>query len=285
MTENGTLVGVAVAITNVAVALGTLYLALIAKRSLQEGRRQLKILSSQTEIFRSQQDPFLKVNTFRFEGDKLLLDVENIGNGPATWVGVETWFEPTFPRTFADEDSTVPISAGEAASKVGKGEKVWSRFEMDTKTRLHYKDWKKTKPTSVVTLLLNKRIGDAILAAEERGQFEIQPLFEIKNEVKMGSMKASKFDELREILIDNNIRFAALHFTTACKNSVLNNCYGESFCRFVVDLKRHSTLEEAYQSRYDFNFVTVGPREITKQLGWLDGELYRDMKFESADRE
>ncbi len=283
MVELATLVEVGVAVTNAAMAVGTIFLAIVAYRSLGEGKRQLKQVSRQTEIFRSQQDPFLKVQNFRFEGDTLVLDVENMGKGRAVWVGIESWFWLVYPRTYADREGRTPISYAQVEQGIAKGEKlVWTRFEMDTKTKLGYKDWKETFPTTAVTFLVNSRVGDAIIEAGEKCHFEVQPFFEVKNRaVDASEMKGSKFDELKQILKACRVRFVALELTSVCKDPLMNNVPGESFCKFVVDLDAHPTLESAFQKRIDFHFVPLGPREVAK-MGFIDGDFYEGVTFGSS---
>src|SRR5439155_5968545 len=93
-----TIATLAVAATNVLVAIATITIASVAYKQMQESRRQarqqLTILSDQTAILRSQQDPLLRAHGFDFKGNEPLVKLVNRGKGRARRIGIETWFYP-----------------------------------------------------------------------------------------------------------------------------------------------------------------------------------------------
>ncbi len=83
MVDLSTLASFAVAATTSALAFVTYLMSKTAKRSMEDGRRQLSLLAYQTAVFRSEQDPYLKVEDFNFVGNKLTLTIQNVGEGRA----------------------------------------------------------------------------------------------------------------------------------------------------------------------------------------------------------
>lgn len=74
------------------VAGGTLALAYYAYKNIKSSEEQLKFLRRQTEIFTSQQEPYLLVQNREFKGNKIGLFISNHGVGTAYEAAVETRF-------------------------------------------------------------------------------------------------------------------------------------------------------------------------------------------------
>jgi hypothetical protein len=271
----------AVPIAEIAVALGTLSLAYLAYKTLKENQKQLSLLSSQTTIFRSQLDPYLVVKSLKFEGNQVRINIENLGKGHATWLGIEGSFYLVEPRLYADRGIDNPITESQAKERQQRSLTVWGRYVASINTTpLSYGDRSNVTPTSIVSFLVNKDIGDALLRVGEAQEFVLEPFFGFvtDNKFELSGYQALRFSELREFLDRNGVRYVALDFHVVCKDIVDNDGPSERLCRFVMDLRKHQTLEEAYREDRDFGFTPVSVREMTRKEGFFSSSDYRGLK-------
>jgi hypothetical protein len=270
-----TTVELAVAITNGAVALGTIILALIAYKTLREGREQLKVLSDQAAILRSQQDPWPRIHSFSFKRNQLLASLENRGAGRARKLGVESWFYPTIFQPTDDKGRPTKLTEQILEDYKKKDQKVTGRFLEKAGTQLTEGEFKSGRPSSVVSFLVSQLKGDSLLEPGITLDFRLQteePLFKI--DFGKDRFVVVKFADLRKILRENGFQFASLWFRIICKDSVDRPVDGESV-RFIVDLGGHGTLEEAMQEGHQPSLHAVDAHEVEKEVGWLDAGIYR----------
>lgn len=267
------------ALASLAVAIGTIVLAIVTYKVLTESRKQLSVLTAQTVISRSQLDPYLLARNFGFRGDKLLVDVGNIGRGHATWLSLRAWFQPCEPHYYADKHGEIPLTQ-EQAARLGK-EQGWAlgKYAPSRKV-LKYKDWKEAFPVQTFTFLGNKSVGDeAILLASERQQFEVEPIFFLgRDKPEFMEGKGFKFDEFSKFLRDIDVHFLAVEFQLVCKDPVENNVPGLPICKFVVDFAKHKTLEDAFAAKLGFDFFPLSQREPAQKYGFMPGGWYYDTK-------
>jgi hypothetical protein len=267
------------ALANLAVAIGTIILAVVTYKVLTESRKQLSVLTAQTVISRSQVDPYLLVRSFNFKGDKLVVDVENIGKGHATWLSVRLWFQPCEPHYYADKHGEIPLTQ-EQAAHLGKAQ-GWAlgKYEPSHKV-LKYKNWKEAFTVQTFTFLGNESVGDeAVLLAGERQQFQIEPYFCIgKDKSPFTEGKGFKFDEFRQFLAANDLHFLAVEFQLASKDPVENNLPGVPICKFVIDLANHKTVEEAFVAKLSFDFFPLSQREPAQKYGFMPSAMYYETK-------
>lgn len=262
-----------------AVAIGTVILAIVTYKALVEGRKQLSVLRTQTVISRSQLDPYLLVRDFNFKGDKLFIDIENIGRGHATWLSLRIWFHPCTPRYYADKEGKVPLTK-EQTLHLGKTQ-GWAlgKFEASQET-LRYREWKSAIPVQTFSFLGNKELGDvAVLLEGARQQFEVEPYSGIKRaRARYPEWKGWKFDEFRQFLAENKVGFVALEFQLACKDSVENIIPGVPLCKFVMDPVNHKSLEEAFNAKISFDFFPLTLEEVARKGGFMPSGMYYELK-------
>ena len=97
------------------VAFGTIALAGASYLSVQQSRKQLRVLAEQFNIAKAERAPILKLNEVKFEGNNLTLSIENIGGGPAIWLGLRTYFIPTRMTIFDKQEGGTPLEPSQAA--------------------------------------------------------------------------------------------------------------------------------------------------------------------------
>jgi hypothetical protein len=267
------------ALASLGVALATVILAVVTYKVLIESRKQLSILTAQTVVSRSQLDPYLLVHSFKFTGDKLVIDVENIGKGRAIWLSLRLWYQPCEPHYSADKKGEIPLTP-EQAVQLGKTQgRLFAKYEASRK-ELRYEDWKSALPVQAFTFLGNKNIGDeAVLLEGTRQQFEVEPHSCIgKDKPPFNQWKGFTFDEFRHFLAENDVGFVALQFQLACKDPVENILPGIHVCKFVMDLSKHKTLEEAFTDNFSFDFFPLTLKEAQSKGESIPSDMYYETR-------
>ncbi len=230
--------------SNVAVGVGTIVLAFVAFKQMRESRRQalqqVRVLSDQTAVLRSEQDPLLKSHTFIFKGNQLALNLENRGSGRARKIGIETWFYPTVFEPSQKVGSLVEVS------EAGKKEmKIHGRFLQKSTAQLKYQQSHDGESRSYVNFLASTVSGDSLLDHGITENFtlrHVEPVFEMALNKKGGntSLAYPKFEELKRIIQDNGFQFVSIWLRLVCKDSVDRPVYGQSW-RFVADVTSQHT--------------------------------------------
>jgi hypothetical protein len=269
----------AIAATNVAVAVATISLAGVAYKQMRESRRQarhqLAILSDQTAILRSQQDPLLKAHAFSLKGNELSVKLVNRGKGRARRIGVETWFFPTVFQPTDDQGKPVRFTDQMLEDYKKKGQNVSGRFLEKPEAPLKFQKWQNGKASSYVSFLASKLTGDSLLDPAEDHEFGLrqeEPVFKI--ELDETHFQHLKFSELKNLIRDSGFKFVSIWFRIACKDSVDRPVYGESF-KFIAFVDQHKTLEEAMASQHKPSFFAVDAQQMDREMGGIDGELYK----------
>jgi hypothetical protein len=273
-------------------ALATFWLARMANKSLSEQRKQLRILTYQGSAMRSQLDPLLKLHKWSFKGNKLTLEIENMGAGRAYFVGVYSWFSPSSLIRSAEKDGK-PLTDDEERALAEKGAKiVWvTPGSFDSKRKLFFQGMKDVVPSSAVSVLFNDRLGgEPLLDPQERRTLEVEPNFAIKPRKEPGFrseqwvLQLIDFSQVREFLQANAAGHAVLGFRVVCRNSVDDIVYGESFGQLVMFVNEDSALEDVAKRNFTHSQVALGEREFPKMkyIGW---EMYTEGKFIKSPQE
>lgn len=273
----GTLV---VAAFTALLALATFFMARATYKLVAEGQQQRKLLLYQTSAMRSQLDPLVKLYDWTFKENNLTIELENLGTGRAFWVGVTSWFDPCILRVSAEDEGRA-LTENEIKDLAAKGKKAWAEaVSLDTTKRLDYKDRRDVRTARMVSLLLNDRQGnEPILDAKERRVFTIEPHFVIQPRAGWRSsgwgwpFGGMPFNEMRDFLQSNHVRFAAIGFHVVCRNSIDDNVEGESFGYFVMFVSEDSTLELVQRRAFSHSLATIGERELSK-LKYIDEDFY-----------
>ena len=267
------------------VAIGTLVLAYLAYGSLRENRKQLSLISSQTAIARSRLQPYLLVKEPKFDGNQLKLSIENLGLGYATWLAIQASFYLVEERSYADPVAVTPISRAQVRERQSRGLTAWGRFQPIEKS-LSYANHRNVLPVSMVTFFVNKEANDSLLRPRESGVFSVEPFFgfEIDRGTENQSWQGLAFGDFREFLDGNVVRFVGLDFHVVCKDAVDKDVPSERICRFVMDLRKHQTLEDAFLEKRTFGFTPIGLKELTRS-DFSPGEMYYHMETSRSNYE
>ncbi len=241
----------------------------------RQARQQLRVLSNQTAILRSQQDPLLKVHAFSFDGNKLSAKMINRGKGRARLIGVESFFYPT---VFQPKDvGGKPIPRTDELLEEAKAQKSKLRGELLEQPRhpLRHKKWSKGEMVPYVSFFSSVLTGDSMLDPGEDQEFTLrneEPVFKIvldnQNFVQV------KFTDLKAIVQENGFQFVSLWFRMVCKDAVDRPVYGQSF-RFVASMNSHQTLQDAMSEGLSTRYHMVDRHEADRELGGIDAELYK----------
>jgi len=277
-------IGVAIATGVLAVA--TFLLARAASKTLEEEKQQLRMLTYQAKAVRSQMDPLLKLRSWSFKGNKLSVEVENLGPGRAFWLVVRSWFNPASMITYAKENGP-PLTDEEIKSLIAKGvKKVWVRPTglLQGSRRLDFQGMEVETADTANTLYNDKLGGESILDPGNRLVMEVEPSFAIKPAKKRfvsGSWAFNPldFDHAKDFLRSNGATFAVLGFDIACKNSVGDTVHGESFGHLVVHLYEDASLEDVRERGFEHTLFTLGERDMAFYLKHADWKLYDQGKI------
>ncbi len=252
-------------------ALATFWLARSASNSLRDQKEQLSVLTYQATAMRAQLDPLLKLQQqWAFKGNKLILTIQNIGNGRAFWVGVHSWCDPCIA-------SVISQDVGEDAKEVKRVQLKATNLDIDRRLVFAKRD---VKTASAVSPILNQRLTDEpILDPQEILSVEVEPHFELVPSKDRDSphvprwSKFMDFREMRQFLQSNRVSYAALGFTIVCKNAMEDTVYGEMFGQLVALVDEDATLEDVAKRNSQHNLATLGEREVLR-MKWFDWLMY-----------
>ena len=223
-------------------AVATIALALITYKSVNEGKRQVDILLRQTILLRSQYDPILSIKSFSFNNNKLNITIENNGNGPASSLAIETMFSPAKRTYFRDSESIKLLSETEIKEALLKNKQVTIRYEAVDKKLIEKGE--KVTPIKLAYILPNKQYNTLVLLTRETCSYTIDLGFGLRN---IKGIIYPLYNNLVQLLKENNVTCFVLGFRLLCKNMAEDLIQEQSIATFVVDLTRHSNIEEAYK--------------------------------------
>jgi len=258
-------------------AIATIALAIVAYLDNRETKRQVDILSKQTSILRSQIDPIPSIQSFNFDKNKLNITIVNIGNGPASSLAIQTSFTPARRKFYRDSEGKIPLSKNETDEALKINKQVTIRYEPDEK-KIFEKGVEVT-PIRQAYILFNKQHKTLMLLPNETSSYTIDLGFRLHN-VNGSSRSWPPYDTLVEILKENNITCFIVGFRLLCKNIVLDNVYNLNIAAFVVDLTRHSNIEEAYDENTT-PAMTIDLEELALMGIPIESDLY--LSFRHSD--
>jgi len=214
--------------------------------------RQSRIVEKQALLQRSQTYPYLKIREAKVSQNTVNLVLENTGETPAFQLGLLVCFIPCSGQRNGHWQfvSEVPFPSG-SSMKVGYPTKGY--VPLKTKT------------------------GAAKLYGKENDVFTAEPMFLFKSSRKgflKGSLHYDNFEELKERLMSQGIRFVALMIALVYKDAAETLQEFEPIRDFIVDLRKHGNLEQASNDGIPFYDKTVGLEEIP----CIDYEFYRKFK-------
>jgi len=288
---------------NFLVGFGTILLAIIAYKNIEITRNQLKSFLKQTNIFLSQNQPILTVEKFLFQGNRLLIDLTNLGSRPAFEIGCSTewrmvkkiqnkeemerrykskwptvtkehikdyfdpehdqWFNFTETVPFRETEFRVEPITGITFLKRDSGETVLANNELN------------------VRFQCEPRIGFSTLSDGDQIQFSTGPNAAISNYQNWNR----NFDEIKGILKENGIRYIYLGFSLWSKDPLENPIFYREITYCIVDFEEDASIEDAIaKPRKLITYMLSYPRFVA-EIGWQPLLEFKNTKWRSYTKE
>jgi len=264
-----------VTLATVFVAIATIFLAGVTYLLFKEGKRQANILTKLTLILRSQNDPSLLIKSSAFDLNKLNITVENIGNGPAYSVAIGTKFFPMKQTFYKDADGTRPLLASEVENAANQRKQAYMFYELGDQKLVN--GGKEVKPLALTYILINKQRSTLMLPSHETFSYSIDLGFGLQD--KNGSTKFfPDYELLRKILTENGVTCFAISLDLVGKNMAEDPIQSLGIASFVVDLKKHSCLQVAYEENLTPHFITIDMIDLAKKGIPLERDFYLNSK-------
>lgn len=238
-------------ISGIAVAGGTIALAVATFLMIRQSNSQLEQLRQQNLLTSSKNEPILKVSDFKFIDNKSQCRITNVGDGRAIHIGMSVHFIPS----------------------VEKQIKIDAKIEFDGEP---------ANSQDVINFPIDQ--GMIILDSKETMVFSSEMLFGIGTKMKIGNIdftttrQAFTFDKLKEFLKKFEIFSIAVDIGVIGKDYVEKPTPVTRIATFFVDFKKHKTLQEAYEEAITneekpyFFSLTQG------EIDWMDGDLYKNSR-------
>lgn len=282
---------------NFFVALGTILLAIFAFRNIQITQKQLQSFQDQTKVFISQNQPILRVISFSFRKNELLLQIKNLGTQPAYDIGVSCiclnvkkiqdimhvqWlFDFKWPNV--------------------KKEDIMDYFEIENKQLITVKDRNEPsiqinlKPEYTINFLKREDNGESNLSnTEGMVLFKSEPYFIFDNDLEnrreislKGYPKSLEnymyqrytFNELKDVFKQNGIRYAYIPFVLYCKDSLENSVFQSEIINCIVDLDTDQTIGDAISKPRKLTSYLMSPPRFVREVGCQPQWMYEHGKW------
>ncbi len=254
---------------NMGVSLGTIMLALFTWKLAKTSNVQAELIRRQAEIHHASSNPFLEVKDIKFVKNRVSFKLKNAGNGDAYSIGVYSNF------------STSRLKINDYLMK---NDKLHASVEWGFEPKTLFDNFKgqKNRICENGWVAYPERSGyyNTVLKSSEMVKFDIIPKYFIHYREKKRyfdrkdgpyGRRIDKFEDLTKIMTDNGIDFVNLELTIVCKNSLGEITEYLPLSNFVIDVKKHKSLQDAFESGYHESFRLLGSREID----CLGGQDYR----------
>ncbi len=246
----------AISLLTVATLIATSVLAITAFFSFRESKKQVKTMEKQLSQSIKNRDPHLKINNFKFNGNNLDLNIENIGESMAYDIALmssvflyETkdggkFFIPKSNYELYDEDIKV----------VDMLDGIIFSYENYNRT---YAEPKKSR------------------------DMRTTPFFFIKylENTKNLRGRGLSVEDLIKFSKTNNFRYVLMSCSLIYKNSLSMTLPPLHICSFIIDLETDSSLEVAYNEKRKFGGNAIPISEIGKQTLVIPYDDYKNLNF------
>lgn len=265
-------------LSNFLVVIGTLALATAAFFTLRQNSKQVSILSRQISMQRSSLVPYLEINSYKAQDNRLILDIENLSNSIARGLGISTSFYLVYPRYSADPQGKDILSSSRLEQRIKDNITVWVKYHIfgPNEPKLLF-DGKYAKSVEVISFPETGNSA-AYFPPHNKTTVEFKPRFLISTREQLPSMKAFEFDEFKEFLLQNNIDYCAVDIKLVYQDLTERQIGNDSFCRFVINPRKHKTIQECHEEKASFDFLSLSLREIQLNLKWIDKSIYKRFK-------
>ena len=247
-------------------------MAIAAFWTIRQYGKQLKVLVQQNLTQRTQRYPILYLGKFEFVENAMKVEVENIGDAPATFVGLETRFHAA--NTHLNDGPTADsnrITEAQARDMAAKGRTIYQSVDLETKPlKCEEGD---ARPAGVVLFLVNKQRANAMLIPKEKQEYFLDPLFLVKSTDKMGWWKTLTFIDAVALLRQNGFPYMSVSISLVGKTLAEERLRSEGITRFLVNLEEDKNLEQAFHKQKKPYFYPVAITETIRR-GWMESELY-----------
>jgi hypothetical protein len=134
-------------------------------------------------------------------------------------------------------------------------------------------------PIDSVVFLRNEK-GLSRLYGKQRETFSAEPIFLFKNIKKIKEGTIQRYDvysTVKKRLLNNKIRFVAISISLVYKDVAETIQESEPIKCFVIDLKKHNSLEEAYHENIPFHQMAISVDNLpyTDLKSYESGKSYR----------
>lgn len=264
-------------IATLGMAIATFLLAIAAFLGLIFTRKQINVLSNQLRIQRSQLVPYITVSEVRVEGDEIVVELNNNSDAAAYWLGMLAEFYIVYPRYYGSQKTKDELSQSRVQQLTEEGETVYVKFLLlpySKVSRLVY-DGDKIVPKGVVNFPVDGLPG-AILFPRHHATVRFCPLFAV-SATEGSRSKTFTFSELRDFLLQNDIRFTAVSFHIVYKDVIETPIGSEKVAAFAVVTSEHKNLQEAWEKHYSVDFIALSMGEIQTRLKYMLKDVYRNI--------
>lgn len=268
-------------IVEIGVAGGTIALAIATFSIVRQSNLQLTELRKQNLLSSSKNEPILKVNEFKFVGNKSHSRITNIGEGRAMLIGMSMDFVPSEMTIYGETEPSKSLKFSEIIDYIEKKKQLFYKNEIKINVKFEL-DGKDAYPTEVINF--PAKDGMKILNPNATGIFSSEMLFGMGIKFKMDTKErvftkqAFTFDNLREYLKKYEIHKIAVDIGIIGKDLIENPTPVTRIATFFVNFKKHKTLEDAYNDALASGDQPYFFSLSQEELDWQDGDMYRHSK-------
>jgi len=234
----------------------TLAMVIISSINIFHTKKQLELFRKQTIIMRNQNSPIIIVKEVKFNGNSIEVDIQNKGMGVAIDLGIEANFHL---GTFIKEKETTTGHYG--------------RFSYDS-TPLHDKFNTQIYDNGYVNFAKETDGRPVYIAPSESKKITITPeFFGWHGKGWLSSGQIITLDELITSVQKASKQFVGLSFNLTYKD-INEQVQNDSLIKkFIFNVNKHKTLQEANNDSINFSYVSLGHDEIIS-MGGLPTKTY-----------
>lgn len=307
-----------ISLSNIAVAIGTIFLAIVtayySHKNIKSSKDQLQVLQNQIQLQFSQQEPELHVTHMCFKGNRIQLVLSNLGNGQAYDIIVDSSINIMYFKLTEESKALLKSNPPEQWKELN----LLGHYSLDVSKRITCKrdteriqsitsnrwpflnrfgifkphEYELLTEGRACTSLINLELGEPILQGKtEKKVFECEPFFLLHCKVSLLSEifgvdyyhKSYSFNELKELLTQNHIRYISVRFSLVSRDKVQNPILHRNITSFVIDFEDDNSLEEAHSRERKTHIYPLDCLELQKRIGVMDADTYYHGKWGKRD--
>lgn len=265
----------AVAFATILLVLATLLLAFANFLLINESKRQITMWTRLIMIFRAQNIPIPVITAVNFIQNTLNLVVNNNGNSPTSSLALSISIIPTKKIFYSDKESEEKISSKDIIKILVNGKEVHYHYEMDEK--ILKKDGKTIIPYDGAKIIKDVSTKSMMLGSKSVVGYSEELMFGFKDDKKSSGFFCN-FDDLITLLKINEIDSFLLNLTLLGKDMAEEPLQRNDIAFFIVDINKHTTLEEAYKEKITPHYYTISMDEFSEKGGLIESDFYEQSK-------